>query len=673
VPAHFLSTANIEATACYIKKNSPIPYARNETGKYLDLPLLEKMKYKGKVISYYNTPPEEYEFANTTPNSRRTRKAKKKDALTKIDLMFCWNCIKKWVKNPNLTDEMNEEQVQLLLEEAVAGGGPIELWDNTSYFLLHQFQQHWLPLLNSMITSLHTRTMLDNARIQLNRLANSINKGVTHYKYACSSYLMSDEEMKDEKQVVLWPKNEIRQLARQQFIEPFKKAQKMPTRTVTDNGIVHYDGMPAETPCTQVVIWTMDDLNERHSVEKGMHNGQRDWNFEDAKVDYEYETCFTKDTDFNFTQKSFVMRAKYTEEAYDLVEKCNPHFWGEWSGGYKHLIEESMCMGKTLHDMMWETFMDDAKETSMLKSAQEMLIYKHDRAQDAFNNYQLYKRTNGSDASSDITATSSTGSGNMSVDDDMDNTTEGSDNVVLTPPELKAPVNSPADVAIGTVLNAASDVRLTLPSDVTDSETILPHVPLEAAGPSDIPDPQQSATDVLNNPDNVQQVNFGEQDFLTLRKYDAQYDDSMEGQYEKDYGKKKGAKYFEKYRKLREKTMIKNWQTDMRVGLPLIPKDPTFAKEILTANPDFMAVTMHALMENWDPFWKSLKQNTYLYEHFKKFNANVQQQFVQDEQLLAKNNGQVEHDSANPKWRNDTITPQPNEQGQQQSDGEAAN
>jgi len=431
-----------------------------------------------------------------------------------------------------------------------------------------------------------------------------------------------------------------------------------------------------------VVIWSLADLNDRHSVEKGMHNGQRDWNFEDVKVNYEYDQCFTQDTDFNFTQKSFVMRAKYTEETFNHVEKCNPNFWGEWRGGYMDMVEESMCMGKIMREMMENTFRD-AKGHTLIKSPQEILTYKQIRAEDALHNWSVYNRMSSNmgsaDTSSDITTTS-TGSGDMSMDVAMENTTDDSEppqNVPLTQTEGQAANDPPAltDVAIEPS-NAASDTVPTVPCDVIVGP-ILPAP--QVAGPSGKLDQHESLTGVLSNPDNVQDVYFGAEDLLVMRQYDDQYDDSMGEHYQNEFGKEQGAIKFEEYRKIRQKVMIKNWKKDMRQGVPLIAKDPTFVKEILAANPNFVAATMQAMIEDWDPLWKSLKQNTYLYDNFK---SSVQQKFEEDEHLLAKSmqptgNQQAvesygEFDSANPALRNDTTTPQPDDQqAQQQSDAEA--
>jgi len=682
IPANILNMNNIEATGSVLKKNPPIPYP-STSSKYLELPLLDRMKWKGKVISYYNTAHEtsEEETANTPEKKHYTRKGREAKATSdskKVDLMICWNCVRKWLRDPNVVvwTNMDVKQVQTLLEQAAANGGPIEIWDNTSYFLLHQFQQHWMPELYSMLASLHTRTVLDNTRIQLNRLANSINKGVTHYKYPCSSYLLSDHDVDEIDQPILWPKAEIKQMAEQNFIEPFKQWQSIGERKFGEDNIVFYDNVPAETGCKQVVIWSLSDLNVHPSVEK-RHSGERDWNFEDVQASYGYEQCFTQDVDFNYTHKSFLNRAKYTQEAFDDVQQYNPNFWGDWNGSYMDMLEECMVMSKIMREMLEEKIVN-ANGDTLIRPAGEVLAYKRARASDAYANWDVYHRIK----SLGYLDTSSDG-----IDYDVTPMDLGVEDATgAHAPSQNAPLHESlslsADANASNYPHAADDTAIGLSNATSD---MVPAVQYGANVNPILPTPQQGAsgkvdqsdsptTDVMNKPNNACNVYFGGDDVIMQ-----QYDNPMAQEYVRRYGKEEGTKRFTEYQETRHNVMIDYWKRDMMKAVPLIAKDPALHKAILAANPSYAAATLKALIEDWDDLWKSMsKEDLYLYESLKK---SLFEKFAQDEHYLANNTlrtgnqeemyGEI---SANPALRDDTTPPdqgvQQAEEVQQQSDAE---
>ena len=75
---------------------------------------------------------------------------------------------------------------------AAKQAGGTELFDNGSMFLLHLWQAHWIPELWLLLSGLHTRDVLDNAKFQLMRLQSAVNKAVVHYHLALSDFLKPD-------------------------------------------------------------------------------------------------------------------------------------------------------------------------------------------------------------------------------------------------------------------------------------------------------------------------------------------------------------------------------------------------------------------------------------------------------------------------------------------------
>ena len=165
-----------------------------------------------------------------------------------------FHCIKK--HKP--TVEWNTHTLESILKEAAEEMGNLKLWDNPSLFELHVWQTHWLPELYAMLHGLHTKDVLDNARIHLGKLRNAINKCVIHYRTPMSNFLQRDKPSTQSKpntceNMNFWNKKDIRTMADKNFVIPFKANQVMgDRREVTDkSGVtyVYYGQELAEEAC----------------------------------------------------------------------------------------------------------------------------------------------------------------------------------------------------------------------------------------------------------------------------------------------------------------------------------------------------------------------------------------------------------------------------------------
>ena len=193
-----------------------------------------------------------------------------------------------------------------MLETAATECGDLRVFDSPPLLLLHMFQQHWIPELYSMLASLHTREVLDNARAHLNKLRHTVNKTVTHYHQPCSKFLLPDEYLLST-DTPWWSKNVVREMAQRNFINTFIRWQRIGSCTQRNEpecgnrNMIYYGEHLAEVGCTQVAIKSLEQLKEEEGSENG-GNGQ--FNYKDNYKEYGYNFCFTKNREYNYACKS---------------------------------------------------------------------------------------------------------------------------------------------------------------------------------------------------------------------------------------------------------------------------------------------------------------------------------------------------------------------------------
>ena len=172
--AHLLNVDNLEANGT-VKQIGTINYPPTDK-RYLSMGWAQRQEQKVNILDTY--------FPHENPKDGCRERDAVKFPVTDVEYYVCYNCAKKYVK-PTTFLTKNMEPV---LEKAAKECGGLRFFDNPSLFILHVWQYHWLPELYSTLACLHTRDVLDNVRIHLNKLRTVINKCITHYRLPASSF-----------------------------------------------------------------------------------------------------------------------------------------------------------------------------------------------------------------------------------------------------------------------------------------------------------------------------------------------------------------------------------------------------------------------------------------------------------------------------------------------------
>ena len=119
---------------------------------------------------------------------------------------------------------------QAMLDAAKASGG-FQLFDNPSFFLLHVFQSHWMPDLWCFVSSMQTKGVTDNARIQFNRFETAVNKCITHFRLAMCDFLENrtnpPKTHKASTTFLIWNKRRMMEMADENVLVVFKQNQEL--------------------------------------------------------------------------------------------------------------------------------------------------------------------------------------------------------------------------------------------------------------------------------------------------------------------------------------------------------------------------------------------------------------------------------------------------------------
>jgi len=276
--------------------------------------------------------------------------------------------------------------MEQVLEKAAKECGALRLFDNPSLFLLHMLQHHWIPDLYSMLACLHTRDVLDNVRIHLNKFRTTLNKCSTHYRLPVSTFLVADEVLHANGSHIFWSKVAIRDMANQNFVQTFTQWQLLSTRKIKNDpkcgnrNFIYYGDDLAEVGCTQVVITSLEEVEAEGSNQGG--SGQ--FNYKDKHTDYGYHSCFTRNKDFNYSTHSTLKRCIYTKDAFDTLINFNPIETADWPSNYMPMVEEVMNVSASVYNLMYKHL---AGPITMHTSS-KLYQYKYARMADAKANWE---------------------------------------------------------------------------------------------------------------------------------------------------------------------------------------------------------------------------------------------------------------------------------------------
>jgi len=172
-------------------------------------------------------------------------------------------------------------------------------------------------------------------------------------------------------------------MASRNFVSTFKAWQKIGDRREVPDPkyeheiFVYYGTDLAEESCTQVAIVSLEEVEAQRKV-AGYH-GQM--NYKDEN-DYDERSCLTKRKDFNYACTSFLKRAMYTQEAFDILKKYNEEETVDWGDDYKRFVEEVMNVTGAIYRMMYKC-LDGAKT---MHPYDVLYNYKLQRMTDARDN-----------------------------------------------------------------------------------------------------------------------------------------------------------------------------------------------------------------------------------------------------------------------------------------------
>jgi len=461
-------------------------------------------------------------------------------------------------------------------------------------------------------------------------------------------------------QHILWPKDDIKNMAQENFIKTFKEWQKFGLRSekslndknLLNTKIVYYDENPAENGCRQVAITCLAHLP---AFAQPKHDGIQNFNYEDRRSNYDHDCCFTIDRDYNYTCKAPLNRILHTKSTFETLKHCNPTLLEDWPDSYLEMVEDVMCASRRMYQLMLQYL--GGEET--VHPPKKFYEYKNRRAVDAKNNWEAYKQNLHSDSQLS----------EEPMDDEESNGTQDSQNQPL----MCDNNSSSSDLlpqGMADLIAKPSTEDASASSDLVNNRNEIPAQ--DDTNYMDIGLPESGAFreeyDKLLNSNAVAAKTQKDSDLegahvsdgMLMTKYDAEV---AQAYYEK-LGPVLGKQFLTVGLTIHNDVMKNRLRKDMSKIVPCIVKDPEGLKSILDDNPEFMVQTLNTLADDWDSFWPKMKP---IDKHlFNKLRVKFVAEHVQAKR---QHQSSVSHamPENSPQGANSTIAPRDSGQAAEQS------